>query len=201
MKVVVITGGIGSGKSMACRYLAERYGWPVYEADRRVKELYLQHPTLLSDIEDCLGVKLRNAEGCFVPQFLAAVIFNDPHALSQVEDIVFPVLTDDFQKWKVLHKDCCFGVLESATILEKPQLKNMGDFVVLIDAPIEIRTGRAASRDGVPSESIIQRMQNQTLMNAISKGEAESPSDSVIINDGTPAELERKIDILVEKLV
>ena len=132
MNVVIMTGGIGSGKSIACRYLAEHYGWPVYEADRRVKELYLQHPTLLSDIENVLGVKLRNAEGDFDPKFLATMIFNDPVALLKVEEVVFPVLTEDFQKWKGLHKDRCFVVLESATILEKPQLKDMGDIVVLI---------------------------------------------------------------------
>ena len=201
MKVVIMTGGIGSGKSIACRYLAEHYGWPVYEADRRVKELYLQHPTLLSDIENVLGVKLRNAEGDFDPKFLATMIFNDPVALLKVEEVVFPVLTEDFQKWKELHKDRCFVVLESATILEKPQLKDMGDIVVLIDAPIEVRAMRAASRDGVSSENTRQRMKNQTLMNAISVGEVKSPADYLIINEKTPAELERKIDNLVKILV
>jgi dephospho-CoA kinase len=37
MKVVVVTGGIGSGKTSACRFLADEYGWPVYSADDKVK--------------------------------------------------------------------------------------------------------------------------------------------------------------------
>ena len=201
MKVIVITGGIGSGKSLVCRYLAERYDWPVYEADRRVKELYLQHPTLLSDIENCLSVQLRNAERSFEPMLLANLIFNDSVALQKVENMVFPILTEDFQKWKEQYKDNSFVVLESATILQKPQLKDMGDIVVLIDAPIEVRAMRAASRDGVSSENIRQRMKNQTLMNAISEGEVKCPADYLIINEKTPAELERKIDNLVKILV
>ena len=40
MKVLVVSGGIGSGKSTVCRMLENDYGIPVYEADRRVKELY-----------------------------------------------------------------------------------------------------------------------------------------------------------------
>ena len=73
MKVLVITGGIGSGKSMACRYLHSQYGWPVYEADTRVKELYASHPTLLSDIEAALGTDLRDADGVFNPKILAGL--------------------------------------------------------------------------------------------------------------------------------
>ena len=32
MKVLIVTGGIGSGKSQVCRILKEKYGFPVYEA-------------------------------------------------------------------------------------------------------------------------------------------------------------------------
>ena len=49
--ILILSGGIGSGKSVAAGMLNEMYGFPVYSADQRVKELYIEHPTLLSGIE------------------------------------------------------------------------------------------------------------------------------------------------------
>ena len=50
MKVLIVTGGIGSGKSSACRFLEKEYGWPVYSADSKVKDLYVTSPSLLDSI-------------------------------------------------------------------------------------------------------------------------------------------------------
>lgn len=201
MKVVVVTGGIGSGKSVASRYLHTRYGWPIYEADARVKQLYRQHPTLLSNIEVSLGLSLRDQSGQFVPQLLAQVVFSDANALSKVENLVFPVLTEDFLQWKANHSDSNFGILESATILQKPQLAGIGDYIVLIDAPVDVRAQRAAERSGVSIESVLMRMECQSFMNDISDGVAESPADYMIENTGTLGDLEKNVDKLVETLL
>lgn len=200
MRVVVVTGGIGSGKSYVCRYLSARYGWPVYEADARVKELYQEHPTLLNDIEQALGVSVRNPDGSLASKLLADVIFKDPQALACVEGLVFPVLSEDFRQWKQGYEDCPFVLLESATILEKPQLEDMGDVVVLIDAPVHVRAARASVRDGVSDDAVRQRMGSQQLMNDISSGVVRCPADFCILNDKTPAELDKKLDILVENI-
>lgn len=201
MKVLVITGGIGSGKSSVCGYLEKAYGWPLYEADAKVKSLYVTHPTLLDDIENSLGVTLRDDSGKFLPSLLASVIFNDSEALAKVEDLVFPVLAEDFQRWKSEHSDRDFVILESATILEKPQLKGMGDIVLLIDAPLDLRARRAAIRDDASIEKITQRMQAQTLMNKISSGTMTSPADYTIINAGSHEDLIANVNKLVEILL
>lgn len=201
MKVVVITGGIGSGKSSVCAYLEKAYGWPVYEADAKVKQLYVTHPSLLTDIENTLGLSLRDEAGDFKPSLLASVIFNDRDALIKVEDLVFPVLSEDFEHWKSQHSDRDFVILESATILEKPQLKGMGDVTVLIDAPLQLRQQRASLRDGVSAEMISRRMDSQTLMNDISSGKVKSPAQYTVINDGTYDDLTQNIDNLVKKLL
>ena len=201
MKVVVITGGIGSGKSSVCAYLEKAYGWPVYEADAKVKQMYVTHPSLLTDIEKTLGLSLRDEAGDFKPSLLASVIFNDRDALIKVEDLVFPVLSEDFEHWKSQHSDRDFVILESATILEKPQLKGMGDVTVLIDAPLQLRQQRASLRDGVSAEMISRRMDSQTLMNDISSGKVESPAQYTVINDGTYDDLTQNIDNLVKKLI
>ena len=185
MKVVVITGGIGSGKSEACRFIESEYGWPVYSADDRVKELYRDSPTLLESIEDALGARFRDAEGNFKPSELASVIFSDTTALEKTEALVFPELLADFEQWKIQHKDSSHVILESATILEKPQLKGIGDCTILIDAPLHLRSARAVQRDRAEIGEIHKRISNQKLMNAVSQKFLIPDVDYIICNDSS----------------
>ena len=189
MEILVITGGIGSGKSEVCRILQECYSCGVYNADERVKFLYDIHPTLLNDIETLTGDSLRDGDGRFVPSRLSARIFSDRRLLKEVEKLVFPALMDDFRSWAEGYADDRFVVFESATILEKPELQGFGDKVVLVDAMVETRLERACLRDSAPRESIYARMLNQKMMNSISDGEMKPEVDAVIHNLGTLSDL------------
>lgn len=189
MEVLVITGGIGSGKTEVCRILQEIYGCGVYNADERVKMLYDVHPTLLDDIEKLVEEPLRDDEGKFVPSRLSARIFKDRSLLRQVEALVFPALVEDFETWAQQYSDARFVVFESATVLEKPEFKGFGDKVVLVDSLVETRLERACMRDSAPRESVYARMLNQRMMNSISDGELQPEVDAVIHNLGTLTDL------------
>ena len=189
MKVLVITGGIGSGKSAVCRILHEAGVTAQYNADERVKALYSAHPTLLNDIQTSLGCVLRNEDGDFVPSMLASRIFSDPQALLEVESLVFPALMEDFKAFAEANEEEDIIVFESATILEKPQFDGFGDMVVLVDAPYELRLERACVRDGAAKEAVEARMSNQKLMNMLSEGGHDPRIDAVIMNDSDMDEL------------
>ena len=192
MKILVVTGGIGSGKSQVCRLLKERFRVPVYEADKRAKELYAEHPEILDTIESDLNAAVRNEEGEFVPKMLADIIFSDPSALLKVENILFPAMKRDFSEWAE-SKNVDLVAFESATILEKPQFSGFGDFVLLVDAPISLRLKRAAERDCAEIDRIKARMDAQKLMNRLSEGGVDERIDYVIKNDLTLADLAGKL--------
>ncbi|MBR5836235.1 MAG: dephospho-CoA kinase [Bacteroidales bacterium] len=200
MDILVVTGGIGSGKSEVCRILQALYGCGVYNADERVKRLYDVHPTLLSDIERLVEEPLRNEDGCFLPSRLSARIFSDRSLLKRVEELVFPALTDDFRTWADTYASDRFVVFESATILEKPQLKGFGDKVILVDSGIETRLERACLRDNATRESVYARMQNQKMMNSISEGKTEPEADAVIHNSGTLDDLKNNVMKVINEL-
>lgn len=200
MEILVVTGGIGSGKSEVCRILQHEYGYPVYNADQRVKQLYDSHPTLLADIEQMLGTSLRDEDGKFVPARLSERIFADKEILLKVEGLVFPALTDDFRYWSQNHDSESVVVFESATILEKPQLKGFGDKTVLVDSSVETRLERACRRDSATRESVSARMRNQKLMNSISDGETAADVDAVIRNDGSLDDLRMNTVKVIENL-
>ena len=197
MQVLIVTGGIGSGKTEVCRIIRDQYGCAVYDADFRVKRLYDVHPTLLADIEAALKTSLRDEDGQFVPSKLSRLIFADKEAMSMVEDYVFPALLEDFELWKQDFVSDPFVVFESATVLEKPRFKGFGDKIIIVDAPFETRLERACCRDGQSKEAISARMQNQALMNRISAGDIPSCADAVIMNDGDVSQLK---DLVTETI-
>lgn len=200
MMVLIVTGGIGSGKSQVCRILSEMGLRAQYNADLRAKALYEEHPSLLSDIEKSLGCTLKDDNGRFQPARLASVIFSERTALETVEGHLFPVLLDDFKSFA----GSCgedIVVFESATVLEKPQFKGFGDKVILVDAPFETRLDRACRRNGADREKVIARMRNQKLMNELSEGHQDSRIDCRILNDSSLEELERRTKIAINSLI
>lgn len=198
MKVVVVTGGIGSGKSEVCRILSEMGLHLQYDADDRVKRLYSEHPSLLDDIESQTGCLLRDDAGVFVPSRLAERIFADADALKLVESLVFPALMDDFRQFCTMNSGHAYVIFESATILEKPQFDGFGDVVILVDAPFDVRLKRACIRDNADRDKVLARMSNQKLMNLLSEGLTDPRIDVVIMNDGTVEDLEAKVRKMVE---
>lgn len=193
MKVLAVTGGIGSGKSEACRILAENGLSLQYNADSRAKALYMECPGLLDEIEASLGCGLRDEDGNFVPSGLAAVIFSDGAALEKVEALLFPEMIRDFHRVMSEAAQDQIVVFESATFLEKKQFDGFADIVLLVDAPFDMRLERACRRDGASKEAIIARMKNQRLMNELSEGLEDPRISYRVQNDGTRQELERKV--------
>jgi dephospho-CoA kinase len=199
MKILIITGGIGSGKSTVCRILHSRFGFPHYDSDARVKSLYSEHPSLLSAIENALGETFRDESGTFSPSTLARRIFSDKDALSAVEALVFPVLIEDFRTF-MESASGSIVVFESATILEKKQFEGFGDFTVLVDAPYDVRLARAMKRDSMPQEEIRKRMDNQVLMNSLSAGGVDKRIDFILDNSSSEEDLIVHIENLMGKL-
>ena len=184
MLTVIVTGGIGSGKSAVCALLRKR-GIPVYDSDSRVKELYACRRSLVPRLEKALGSPLRLADGTLDKARLAALIFSDEVARETLESIVYPIILKDFQRWRSRQK-APFVVLESAIILSKPVFDGLAGAVVLVDAPEDIRIQRVMQRDGLSREAIVRRLSAQTL--------PLEKVDVVLPNGGSSEELSDAVD-------
>ena len=193
MKTVILTGGMGSGKSAVSACLKAR-GVPVYDSDSRTKSLYDREPALVDRMEALLGTGLRDGKGRLDRRKLAGLIFADPRKKAAVEALVHPAVLADFRRWKRWHRPkgwtygpVPFVVLESAIILSCPVFDGVGDKVVLVDADEAVRAARSAARDGSDMESALRRIRQQSF--------DMSRVDAVLRNDGTldalPAEVDR----------
>ena len=192
MKTVILTGGMGSGKSAVGAFLKAR-GVPVYDSDSRTKSLYDRDPALVDALETALGTGLRAADGRLDRAKLASLIFRDPERKAAVEAIVHPAVLADFRRWKRWHRPkgwtygpVPFVVLESAIILSCPVFDGVGDKTVLVDASEEIRLARAVARDGSDPEAVLRRIRQQRF--------DLSRVDAVLPNNGSLADLAAATD-------
>lgn len=182
MKTVLLTGGIGSGKSAVAGILRKR-GVPVYDSDSSAKSLYT--PGFLSLMEKEFGVSFAAPDGTLDKRKLSALIFSDASARERLENLLYPALREHFLAWREVHCAAPFVVLESAIAGSKPSFGHFWDAVVLVDAPEEVRIARVIARDGCTREQALSRMASQ---------EKISGADVTILNGGTLEELEKAVE-------
>lgn len=185
MRTVLVTGGIGSGKSTVCRFFAEA-GVPVYDSDTRTKSLYDSDLSLVKDLESQFGISLRNPEGKLDRKALASLIFGDADALARAEAVIHPYVRKDFEKWASQYQDEPFVVMESAIAASKPVFEGMFDAVVLVDAPVDLRVERACGRDGAAEDEVRRRVASQDF--------SFLQADLTIWNDSDMAVLRKRAD-------
>lgn len=183
---ILITGGIGSGKSVVSGILRGR-GIPVYDTDSRTKALYKGE--LGIRLEEALGKKLHDADGHFDRKALASLIFSDRQILERVEKIVHPAVLRDFKEWKE-NQESTIVCMESAIALEKPLFNDSYDFVVIVNAPEDLRIRRACNRDGSDEISVRKRVQNQKV--------DLQKANFIIENDGGLDKLEAQTELMLE---
>ena len=189
---MVITGGIGSGKTVVAQYLSSK-GIPVYDCDSRTKALYYENPLVVMDIEEALGESVTDQDGVLDRKKLGAIIFGDKSKLAKVEEIVHPMVYEDFVRWRDDRvKEAPFVVMESAIFLEKPLFHDLADAVILVKAPTFLRVERAARRDNINAKTVRQRMKAQRF--------DRRRVDAVILNGSDIPTLYKKVDKAMVKL-
>lgn len=157
MKVLGLTGGIGSGKTTVAGFFRE-LGIPVYIADTEAKQLMTSNEKVRSAIIDLFGEEAY--EGALPDRkYIASRVFKDKEQLEKLNNIIHPAVARDFEAWKKI-QHAPYVVYEAAILFEKGGYKKC-DFNLLITAPLESRVRRLRERDKSTLEEIEARMSNQ----------------------------------------
>jgi len=169
MKVLAITGGIGSGKSFIVSMFSS-LGVPVYIADDRTKSLYFKDEKLHKELNKLYGEEIIE-NGLLRKEFMSNKIFNDIELLNQIEKLVHPAVIKDFLCWKEVerHFGTHFVIFESAIFLENENFRLLADDILLVRAPLETRIERVIKRDNYSREAVLLRISNQWPENKMRK--------------------------------
>jgi dephospho-CoA kinase len=176
MRIIGITGGIGSGKTTVCGIFAE-LGIPVYYADDRAKAVMVEDAELMASIVDAFGAEAYQ-DGKLNRPFLAQQVFSSEEKLARLNSLVHPAVARDFMRWVVAHEKSQYVIKEAAILFESGAYKAVQE-TVLVTAPEDLRIQRVVQRDGVAESVVRQRMANQWP----EERKAEL-ADHIILNDG-----------------
>lgn len=173
--MILCTGGIGSGKSYVIRAF-NAAGIPSYDTDAAAKRLYDTDRELLDAVSEIAG-KDVSVDGHLDRGLLASRIFADSSLLGKIEDVVHPAVIRDFRRWEE-EQSVEVVIIESAIMLEKPSLRGVADYVLVVSAPEELRIRRVMERDGISREAVLSRMARQW-----NDRQREEYADFIIVTD------------------
>lgn len=155
IKIIGLTGGIGSGKSTVASFFKE-LGVPVYIADDAAKIILEQQETvelIKQTFENVVnGTKIDRKK-------LAAVVFGNEDNLKQLNAIIHPAVKRHFEEWIKVQR-YPFAIKEAAILFESGTYKNC-DQIITVTAPLEDRISRVMQRDNANREQILARIQHQ----------------------------------------
>ena len=157
VKVIGLTGGIGSGKTTIANFFKEK-GVPVYIADDEAKKV-MQSIEIIDQIKSVFGETLFE-NNVLNRAKLAETVFNNADKLAQLNAIVHPAVKKDFENWLQQHKNDQYVVYEAAILFESGRYKEC-DYIVTVTAPIEVRIERVIKRDNTTREQVLSRMEMQ----------------------------------------
>ena len=155
---VGITGGIGSGKSTACKVF-KVLGIPVFEADQVARQLMNADPEVRSQLINLFGPAVYLPDQSIDRKYLSGIVFNKPSLLAQLNSIVHPAVHQAFDIW--LQDQHSPYIIHEAAILFESGFYKMMDKTIAVAADEEERIQRVIKRDGTSADQVRQRIGNQ----------------------------------------
>lgn len=189
MLLVALTGGIGSGKSLAGEYLAA-LGATVVDSDQLARDVVERGTPGFDEILARFGDGILK-DGNLDRAKLGEIIFSDPSARADLEAITHPRIREAFAEI-VVAAEPGEVVVNQIPLLVETSGASRFDYIVTVSAPIELRRERAIER-GMKSYEFDKRLAAQ-----VSDSEREAIADSVIDNSGDRDHLLRAIENLWE---
>ena len=159
--ILCVTGPMAAGKNVAASIL-EKKGFAAIDADvlghRAVKECTEQILCEFSDEAQKRGVSLLSSDGTLNRRVLGSIVFESRELLARQEQIVYPVIRRLLAEF--IRENAGKDIAVNATVLYKlPDMQNIIERILYIDAPLPLRFIRAMKRDktGIHKKDIIGR--------------------------------------------
>lgn len=160
--LVGLTGGMGSGKTLAASYFKD-LGAFVLDADLICRKLVEPGQPASSEISDAFGKDVFTASGDLDRKRLAEIVFGDIEKKRILEGILHPRVFEfeklEFEAICKKHPDAVV-IVDAAMLIESGNYKKM-DKVIVITSDEKNRINRILARSDMSEEEVTARIKNQ----------------------------------------
>ena len=203
IKVVGLTGGIGTGKSTAAEFLKKK-GFAHIDADQIGRDITADGSPMLTVLDSIFGPKgeygiegfaILNEDGSLDRKALASIVFTDMERKLKLDEVMFKaIIAETDRQLSVLSQEAPVGILIDAPLLFEAGLDDRCDIVMLIVADMDVRIHRVCMRDGATEKEVMDRINSQ-----MSDAEKREKSHVIIDNSGSIEELEEQLEEFFSK--
>ena len=191
MKVVALTGGIGSGKSLVANYFFT-LGAEVLDADQISRQVIERGTPGFDEVVATFGDSVLK-DGEINRRALGEIVFANPEKRKALEAIIHPKVQQALANAQKVLGDNDILIYEIPLLVETNAAKKF-DFIITVEAPLQARIERLKAR-GLYQSEIEMRIASQA-----SSEQRIAIANTVINNDGDEEELLRKVEAIWEEL-
>jgi dephospho-CoA kinase len=188
--LVGLTGGIGSGKSTVARLLEKR-GAVVFDADLLAREAVEPGTPGHAAVIDRFGADVLAPGGELDREALASIVFADPAARRDLEQIVHPEVRRLFAEGTEAYRDTDRVVVFSAPLLVETGMHTAFEILVVVSATVATQIERLMRQRGMSEASIRARIDAQAPLE-----DKAAAADFLVDNEGSLDELESQVQQL-----
>ena len=189
MLVIGLTGGIGTGKSEAARYMVS-LGAALIDADLVGHEAYQPHAEAWRRVVDAFGPEILRPNGEIDRRKLGEIVFADPEQLARLNAIMHPLMAGMVAaKLAALAAGGAAVAVVEAALLYEAGWDSLVQEVWVTDAPEEAVIRRLHQRNGMSEPEARKRLAAQ-----MSRRQRLDRADAVIDNSADLAGMRRAID-------
>ena len=193
MLIIGLTGGIGSGKSVASDKF-KSLGITIVDADVASRTVVEPGKPALKEIEDHFGSGIITAEGKLDRNNLREIIATDPEERKWLESVLHPKIGEQITK-EISESTSVYTLLVAPLLLETNS-QEMCSRVVVVDVPKDVQIRRTAKRDKVSPNQVEQMVAAQ-----MEREKRLEKADDVLLNSGTIEDLEKQVEELHKKYI
>ncbi|GAA3451460.1 hypothetical protein GCM10018962_32930 [Dactylosporangium matsuzakiense] len=194
MKMVGLTGGIGAGKSAVAQRLAA-LGAVIVDADRLAREVVAPGTQGLAQVVEAFGPGVLDPSGALDRPALAKIVFADEDARRRLEEITHPLVRARTAELVEAAPPGAIVVNDVPLIVEKG-MSRLYSPVLVVFASLETRLDRLTRLRGMSRDEAMARINAQAT-----DEQRRAVADIAIVNDGTPADLDREVASAWERVV
>lgn len=195
MRLIGLTGGIGTGKSAVARMFREAK-IPVVDADRISREITAPGMPAHDEIVRLFGTEILHPDGRINRKKLGEIVFSDPGKRAVLESVTHPYISEGIRKAAAaLSSEGHDVVIVEAALIHEKGRQGMLESVIGVRCERTVQIDRIMNRDGISREEA--RRVVSTQMDPEEKARA---SDYVIDNSGDLAATRAQVQALAEKL-
>lgn len=195
--LIGLTGGIGSGKSVVAKRLAE-LGATVIDSDQIAHDITAPQGSAIAAIKASFGHELLAADGSLDRPKMRRLVFNDPNALKRLEGITHPLIQAETVRQASLARQngALYLVFMVPLLVESGNWSRVIDHLVVVDCPEETQIARVMGRSNLERGQIEQIIGKQAL-----RTDRLAAADTILLNDGSLEDLMPEIDALHQSII